>query len=341
MCFGLDIDAPVVKMDAAVDSPPGEFCYGSGLVRPCFTSAPTGSTKLTTDIDTDGSACVTPITDVGACVIAAGTIGIDSGVTVHARGSRPLVLVASMSITIAGTLDVSSSVAGTQGAAADVAGCASSTAPTASAGGAGGSFGSKGGDGGVTGGGTAGNTITVSMLRGGCPGQNGGGAGGGAGGHGGGAVDLIAMTSIFISGTVNASGAGGTNAGTMAASGGGGGGAGGYIGLDSASVTNSGTLIANGGGGGEASGTASTGAPGHDPDTTAPFTPAAGGAGGSTYGSDGGSGFAQGSSAQPGSNTCLTPCTTPTDGGGGGGGAGIIHVVPSQTVGGNVSPSAT
>ena len=348
-CVGAN-DAGVdgkIYMDAHIDTPPNQFCYGTGIVTACFSAAPTGTTKLTADIDTGGSSCATTLNNTGACVIAAGTLDIDAGVTVHATGTKPLVLVASASITIAGTLDIASHRGGQTGAGADLAGCNAGTAPVAATGGgggAGGSFGGKGGHGGSSyasaAGGIAGNALTPTALRGGCKGQDGAGAAVGAGGAGGGAVYMIATTSIFVSGTINASGAGATSA-LSGSSGGGGGGAGGYIGLESSSVTASGSAIifATGGGGGEASGSTTGGNPGSDP--SAPATPAPGGTGGSTNGGDGGNGAA--GATLTGAAGGMGNTAGGAGGGGGGGGApGIIKVLPAgQVLGGMVAPPQT
>jgi hypothetical protein len=330
--------------DAGVDvpdGPPGEFCYGTGFVRPCFAAEPSGAQTIAADttINTDDTAMCMATTNSSAwCVIAGATIDVNMTFTLKARGMRPLVLVATQSITIAGTLDVSSQLGDMPGAGADATGCNPGTAPGTSGGGAGGSFGGKGGDSqGVAGGGTAGAKLTPSALRGGCPGQNGNGSSPGTGGHGGGAVYMIATTSIFVSGTINASGEGGTP-GVTGTSGGGGGGAGGYIGLECPSVTSTGVIFANGGGGGEGSGLTTMGATGADPDPLTPSAPAAGGNGNSTIGGDGGIGAASVTLGGGASAATCPGATQCSSGGGGGGGAGIIHLVPNNPPGGQVSP---
>ncbi|MGE5183652.1 MAG: hypothetical protein ACM31C_16385 [Acidobacteriota bacterium] len=334
--------------DAGVDAPDSgsnDLCYGSGLVQACFAATPSGTKTYTTNttINTDDTSTCMAVTSSSAwCVIAAQTIDVDAGATLTAHGSRPLVLVATQSISISGTLDVSSRRGGTPGAGADAAGCNAGTAPSAAGGGgAGGSFGGQGGNGGArfdgSAGGIAGGALVPTALRGGCKGQDGGGTTGGAGGAGGGGVYLIASTSIFVSGAIDASGAGGTTA-TNNSSGGGGGGAGGYIGLESPSVQNSGSIFANGGGGGEASGSTTAGTNGSDP--TAPGTPAPGGSLGSTNGGDGGDGAA-GATLTGGTGTMGNTGGGAGGGGGGGGGGGILHVQPSATLGGQSSPPAT
>jgi hypothetical protein len=311
-------------------------CYGTGLVTACFAAAPTGTKTLTNDIDTGTSSeCDNDPRNAAWCVIAGASISVPT--TVRVTGTRPLVLVATGTITIAGLLDASSKRAGQLGAAANPGACNAGTAPGTGGGGAGGSRGNKGGDGGgglnAQTGGTAGNTLTASTLVGGCRGQDGNGTNEGAGGNGGGALYLIAETSINVTGNVNASGAGG-GAATTNSSGGGGGGAGGFIGLDAPTVTAAGNIVANGGGGGEGSGGATPGNPGAD--VTA-LTAAAGGSGGTINGGDGGDGAIDGAATgEPGT-------TGNNGGGGGGGGLGIVRLDRATSIGGGgtVSPAPT
>ena len=143
-----------------------------------------------------------------ACFVIGTAITIASGVTVAASGSRPLVLVATASITIAGTLDVASHQGGTAGPGANVGCGTSGTAPTGSSmgggGGAGGSFMSAGGNVARTaawghGGHVAGRgrVLRRRRPRGGCDGERGGNGGAtdlaGTVGHGGGVVYLLAQ----------------------------------------------------------------------------------------------------------------------------------------------------
>ena len=320
-----------------IDGPPGQACYGTGIVQACFATAPSMPRTFSsnTTIDTDStSMCDAILNSTAWCVISGSTVQVSAGVTVKARGSRPLVIVATDTIRIDGVLDASSRRGDMPAAGADMPGCSAGNAATATAGGAGGSFGGRGGQGGLTGGGTSGATLTVTALRGGCSGQSGAGGNPGAGGHGGGAVYLIAKTSITVTSAINASGEGADAAAPNSSSGGGGGGSGGFVGLESPSVTISGVVLANGGGGGEASGAQSTGNPGHDPDPMNPTMPAPGGTLGSTFGTDGGSGSAGAAvNGNAGSSSC-GGCGTPASGGGGGGGAGIIRLVPNNPPGG-------
>ncbi len=316
----------------------GDACYGPTGWQLCFARPPTGAITLSNEtFDTDSNpACepANPWTNAAqpvACVIASGTILVSK--QVNAVGARPLVLLATDTIDISGTLDIAhGGSAGTRAACNPFA-----TAPGVNGlddgGGAGGSLISSGGNGGNGGAGTAGGTVAAAVgvpdtLVGGCPGQAGGGtgAGGGVSGPGGGAVFIDANNGLTISGTINASGWGG---GGGSAGGGGGGGSGGTILIYASAISATGaTLIANGGGGG--GGFSNTpGLKGSDPDPTMPNTPALGGAGGGT----GGSGFASATAATAGS---------PSNNGGGGGGGGASGTIDTNVAtSGGVIPGAT
>ena len=350
-CVGADM--PMPDAGDMPDSPPGVVCYGTGLVVACFPQAPTGNQTFSanTFIDTaDSMLCEPTSPDIGACVIAAQTITVNAGIFVAGRGAKPLVLVATDSITINGLVSVASlRQFNAIGAAANLPGCNPGTAPTGSSGGAGGSFGGSGGAGHAVGtAGMPGATLSPATLRGGCPGQQGADEvvpiGPGEAGNGGGAVYFIANVSITVAstGAVNASGEGGGGGALSATGGGGGGGSGGLVGFDTPALTISGSVYANGGGGGEASGNSSSGSAGGDP--ASPTTAAPGGTLGSNFGSDGGAGSAGSKlTGDPGSTTCTGGCTTPTSGGGGGGGAGIIKLYRDNSAsgGGQISPPAT
>ena len=336
-------DASVADVPADMmiqPSPDGTYCYGTGLVQACFQNAPpSGARTLNAAINTDTSSlCDTGSANAAWCVVAAQTITVQG--TVTATGSKPLVLVATGTIDVQGTLDVGShrTPAVSIGPAANPATCGAGTAPGTSGGGAGGSFGGTGGDGGGTNntntaGGKAANAVVPNTLRGGCKGQNGNGGTAGTQGNGGGAVYLIAETSITISGTITASGSSGTG-GTNNQSGGGGGGSGGFMGLDTPTVTNPGVVVANGGGGGEGSGQMTAGNDGADP---VGIAAGAGGANGTANGGDGGNGAAAATlMGSIGSNG-----STGGGGGGAGGGAGIVDLVRATTIAGQVSPPAT
>lgn len=326
-------DAP----DMMMTSEDGASCYGTGLVRACFAAPPSGARTVDAAINTDTSnLCDTDARNSAWCVIAGSTISVQG--TVLVTGSKPLVLLATQSIDVTGTLDAASHRGGTTGPAANAAGCNAGTPAGTSGGGAGGSFGARGGAGGgtagsATNGGVSGNAITPTVAHGGCAGQNGNGGSAGVAGAGGGAVYLIAESTITIAGVINASGAGGTN-GVMSASGGGGGGSGGLIGLDAPTVTNNGLIFANGGGGGEGSGQTTAGAPGGDP------VAGAGGTGGGNLSTNGGNGGAGqgGATATPGDGG---NGTATGGGGGGGGGVGVIRDDRGAISGGTVSPDPT
>jgi hypothetical protein len=339
---GTTPDAPSITDDSTlIDAfqyedapPPDEFCYGSGLANPCFTTMPTGDLTLAADIDTDTStSCQATIGNQPWCVIAANTLTVSANLRI--TGGKPLVVVGITSVQISGELNVASTRSGgeVQGASDDYAMCDKGTPPTGGAGGAGGSFGATGGNGGDgianNGHGVAGAMQTPAAMRGGCPGQAGAGGKGGAAGHGGGALALISNTQITVSGTINASGEGG-GGGQAPSGGGGGGGAGGLIVLDSPAVSSNGNIFANGGGGAEASGvTGNTGDDGNDPGV--------GGAAATNGGSSGGQGGAGGF----GTTAAAAGQSVPGHaGGGGGGGVGAIKLyrATSITGGGTTSP---
>jgi hypothetical protein len=283
------------------------------------------------------------------CVIAATSMMIDNGVTVTVVDADPVAFVVTGDLTIAGTLDVSSSRTGPRlGAGADDPACDSSMidgmdSGNSGGGGAGGSFGSVGGNGGagdntaVAGGTATGAVAAPSYLRGGC---RGGGGGDGAGGtthampgDGGGAVYLVAKGTITIPGTVNASGAAGlrglTNIGGGAAAG-----SGGMIALYAMAIdTTGGSIFANGAGGGGGGNSGGNGSSGSEP--TSPTNPAFGGGGAS--GGDGGTGAYDTFSASRGGNGSSSGANT-CGGGGGGGGIGVIRVLSGQSLAGSVSP---
>lgn len=315
--------------DGSIGSDTGDAraCFGSGIVTICPSAAGDDTVTLFGSINTDTSPlCIAYTgTPTAVCVVAAASVNVQ---TLSATGSRPLVILATQSLVVSGTLDVASHRGGTIGPGANAAACVAGQAATNKQGGPGGSFGGRGGAGG--GGPLAGATATsVTTIRGGCAGLQGSGGTQGVGGNGGGAVYLIAGTSISISGAINASGAGG--GGAIDTAGGGGGGSGGMIGLDAPTITISpgAQIFANGGGGGEGAGNSNSGNPGADP--TSALVPAAGGANGAGAG-DGGNGAA---------GTLLdgSPGETSAESGGGGGGAGVIKVFPAQPLGGAVSPS--
>jgi hypothetical protein len=316
-------------------------CYGTGFGKVCFApaDAPAATLEINTALSTDGSMCSTKVVDAPPwCVIAATDLTLDAG-TIAVTGSKPLVLVATGTLTVNGMLDAASHRMPAQaGPGHDPAAmCDAGTPPTGNGGGAGGSFGSVGGGGGDgnnqnNSGGTSG-LVEGAAMRGGCLGQDGKAgapADAGTGGFGGGAVYLIAGTEIIVSGAINASGASGST-GTNNKGGGGAGGSGGLIGLDSQTVIATGGFIfANGGGGGEG---ASAGNPGDNGNESINGAPAQGA--GSHPGGDGGAGAAQGATVGDGGNSG-------DGGGGGGGGVGAIRLYQATSItGGTVSPAPT
>ncbi len=324
-----------------VDNPPNLNCYGTGFVNACFVTAPSGPLTLAAPINTDvGSPdCSSLVTNAtGWCVIAAGDITTTGAIT--ATGARPLVLLATATLHVTGTIDIASHRAGAlvnpgqigAGAvpATDTTLCDPGTPPGANGGGAGGSFTTTaGGNGGDPNHGAAGGMKTVAALRGGCAGQDGMSGTPGTKGMGGGAIYLYAGTSITIDGAIDASGAGGTH-GVTGNAGGGGGGSGGMIVLDAPAVTNNSVLYANGGGGAEGSGNTTPGFDGAEPNGTG-AAPSSGS--NSAIGGDGGGGSAQG--VAPGNGA------SDTSGGGGGGGLGVIKLFQVSSIGGSTSPAPT
>lgn len=272
---------------------------------------------------------------VPACVVFARTITVDSTTV---RGSRGLVLAATESIHITGSLDVSSRM-GIAGPAALTAPCDTLSDAGPRSGGAGGSFMTAGGHGGAHmnpsgAGGLPGAALMTPppALRGGCPGQQGGDSVS-PGGHGGGAVYLVAGGEIDLQpgAVINASGAGALP-GTEVSAGGGGGGSGGMIVLFAQSIqAASAFILANGGGGGEGNDANAIAAAGGDPIPTTPLVSAPGGTG--NMGGNGGRGFAQGSPAGAGASG-----NNNNGAGGGGGGAGYIQSNQPLT-GATVSPA--
>jgi len=317
----------------------GTFCYGTGLVRVCFDEAPTGALVIAQTIDTGAFGCSTHVTSggTGLCVIGGESISLASGQSVSAIGSGvPLVLVATTTIDIDGTLDASAKHQGSSTpAGGGFTGCQAGTNPasgTYGGGGQGGSFLAKGGDGGGGGaqaGGIAGSALAVPTTpHGGCAGHAGANQGGN-GGKGGGAVYLIANNAITVRGRLDASGAGGSGEGDSMGAGGGAGGSGGMIGLDAPSVVIDGAVCAVGGGGaagaydnqGNNGGDASGG-------TTA-CTPGPGGTAQSSAGAGG----------DGGSDGAGTPGGSATYGGGGGGGSsGYITIYGTFSGSGAIHP---
>ena len=206
-----------------------------------------------------------------ACVIYTESVAIPDAAQLVGVGARPLIIASRGDVIIDGTVDVSSQRNQQRGAGANDSACPEVAGGEGDlgggGGGAGGSGSAKGGDGGIgdsdsslgqdgTGGAStaAEPSALPVVVRGGCPGSAGGHGGdsdarpGGRGGNGGGAVALLSLTTISITGGVRATGGGGDGGSTQA--GGGGGGSGGYVSLSAPAVINDGMVIATGGGGG-------------------------------------------------------------------------------------------
>lgn len=346
---GLDAGASDAPVDASV-------CYGTGIVRVCVTQAPRQPLMVAAPsmIDTDQSNACTVITADGYCAVVATDITIAA--TLRVTGSRPLVLVADGSITVAqaGVVDVGSHRGAVPelGTGAEPKTCGVGSPPgvsSTSGGGAGGSFADLGGDGGAgfaseVGGGRAGPPAPViNQLRGGCAGQNGArtihtpGTDGGIGGHGGGAVFLIAGSAIDVLGKIDATGeAGRGGPSSSGACGGGGGGSGGMIGFDAPAVQSTGLILASGGGGGQGADFAGSGGlDGADPTTT--FAALGGTGSGGGNGGSGGDGSSRTGTAGKGADG-INVSSSEGGGGGGGGGAGFIKAPATATLGANISP---
>ncbi len=276
-------------------------------------------------------------------VVSVDSFEVAPGGSLRVIGPHPLLVLSWATITVAGTIDVSSR-AGSIGAGGSRSDCDNGDPGigTTNAGGGGGGgngqSGAPGGRGNVGAAANAGGPLGGSIPRlehvivGGCRGGNGGGAGG-TGGDGGGAIQLTARTSITIdaAGKIRAGGMGG--GGATANGGGGGGGGGGFIGLDAPEVIQRGgaTLAANGGGGGGGC-EDGNGAPGQDGQDA--NMSAGGGPGAScANGANGGDGGRRGDAPTPGMDSGFS-------GGGGGGGTGYIVVwTPSPMLSGIRSPA--
>jgi len=353
---------PDARPDAPPDAPPdARVCFGTAPFDICLASAPTVPLTISTPtkIDTTSSSMCVATTSGGAnyCVVAATTISITA--KLRGIGTKPLVLLASDSITIStttGLIDVGNHRGDPDlGAGADPSTCMAGTAPGTRAGGAGGSFTGRGGGGGNAagsgggiGGRAANGTTTITELRGGCAGQNGNGSAPGTGGRGGGAVYLLAGNTIDITTSanpnsgINAAGEGGgqgaPDAANTASSGGGGGGAGGMILFDAPAITCDGLILANGGGGGEGSGETAQGNPGADPADT---DPAVGGSGNPIGGNGGAGSSAVAAGIGTDGSNGNSNAGDDGAGGGGGGAAGLVKAPAGTNLGGLVSPPAT
>jgi hypothetical protein len=329
-------DSP--RADAAIDAV-GMLCIGSNGYRVCYDATINVPSTMTlpADFDTDSNSSCEPNQPIGwmtpvepaACVVVAQEIDVVMAGT-RAHGSRPLVLAATVKISIAGLLDLSSRRSMTPGAGASDPSCVSGSPPTTGllGGGAGGSFTKQGGGGGdgdnslLTGGHAEGAIAPATKLHAGCAGQTGDSnpSGYGQGGAGGGAVLLVSNGMIVVMGAIDASGAGGGGASNLTGNsgfGGGGGGSGGMIVLVAPQLNLLGANIyADGGGGGGGADSSILGLSGADPVGAAACC-----AGGATK-TAGGNGGHDLAAATPG-----TGGGSSAGGGGGGGAAGDIQIV--------------
>jgi hypothetical protein len=376
VCVGeeVPIDAPPNMNDAdiAIDMDPGidaRLCYG-GPHEICLMTLPSGARTLPATIDTD-SQCdqvESPAGGIPLCVVSGAQITIDN---TRAEGSRPLVIVATESITITGNLDASSKRGSTAGAGANSAACVRTNIDGeddggGGGGGGGGGFGASGGNAGLgdtnrsngggagteATGGTGGAMSISAFIRGGCRGGDGGSTNGGNGGsqqgnnhgsgsNGGGAVYLIAGSTISVqaNGAIYASGAGG-DGGNDTSGGGGGGGSGGLVGLDAPTIAVMGRIAANGGGGGGGAGSTDggDGGDGAQPGTPAMWNQRAGAGTGGTQNPAGNTPGGRGGAV----NDLAGEASPASVGGsgGGGGGVGVIWVHGTLT-GTQLSPPMT
>ena len=262
-------------------------------------------------------------------------------------GDAALVILASESVTVHGTL----SVAARGRASGPGAGFEYLTAVTSMSGGAGGSFGTRGGyrsSADVVG------TDDLIPLVGGMTGQY--SCNSRRGGGGGGAIQIAAGTEIQVVGAIHAGGGGGDGGDASGSClGGAGGGSGGAVLLEAPKVSVSGVIAANGGGGGGAGNDAGyDGERGND--ARVGETPGRGGDGqdgfgcplfGYASGGDGGAGSTRDGRGRRGqSSDSETRCiggASYVGQGGGGGGAGRIRINTSTgcVCAGTFSPSPT
>jgi hypothetical protein len=291
---------------------------------------------------------------------------IPTGITVRVIGTKPVVFLIRKTARITGTLDASGNQSsinqagpggGSGAVGTTVAGGCGAGGPGESqgtlsdsggGGGGGGAAGGKGGDSGSANGGTAGAScipLTLEPLTGG----SGGGVGAkgdttaARGGGGGGAVQISALESIIVTGTIDVGGGGGeagqgdstTGDGTNAGGGGGGGSGGGLLLEAPINQLIAGSILAaNAGAGGGAGDGTSDGMSGASGVRGA--TVAKGGTAAVNQASDGGDGgFATTSAKASGASS-----SSAYNGGGGGGAVGriFIRAKGSPTLSGTVSP---
>jgi hypothetical protein len=344
-----------VRADATEAADAADLCFGPAPFIVCLPEPPTGpATFAWSSIDTydtyDGTTAnkcangigeVVAVSGTSVCAISATTLMLKN---VVATGPRPLVFVASETISVEGGLlargtSLGAGPGANSASCADVSMVGGTESSHGAGGGAGGSFGEAGGDGG--GGATSApggiaapaNSQPENVLRGGCPGGRGGAGTYGVSaiaGDSGGAVYLVARDAITIAGTIDASGTGGGRG--EANGGGGGGGSGGMIVLAAPTLAFvSGSVFANGGGGGGGA-SSDVGVAGHI--SSSPSSPGLSGAADSGGATPGGNGGFQSVAAESAAQA------TAGAGGGGGGSVGVIRILSGQEIPAtNVSPA--
>jgi hypothetical protein len=360
--FGVDEDPDRLPDGGGVPE-----CWGTDI-NVCVRPAATMPRTLAGTLDT-GSMC--DFVEDELCVVAGTDVTIGN---LRATGPRPLVVVASGKLVVAGTLDAASHRGSTNGPGVGAANamCVLGAAPSYAPSGTGTGGGGGGGAGGtfLHAGGAGGPSVASALVgmpgsalaatfRAGCQGQNGGIKNGSTlvapGGNGGGAVYLIAGSELEVMGVINASGAAGDGgkcvcAPTTSATdlqnaesyGGAGGGSGGAIVLEAPAIAikQDSFVFADGGGGGQGASRSLPGVPGAEP---AGDLPALGGRGMD----DGGQGPNNGGNGGPGSHADVRTGTTGATGesnnigggGGGGGGDGHIKLIGTVTNAGTISPA--
>jgi hypothetical protein len=334
-----------ISTDATFDTATGAIT--GGLVRPAGTGIDGGIGYFQAPAFGPGGA------PLGIFVFH--NLTVEATARIRITGARAAVLLVGDTARIAGVIDVAggrpgpgpgggaggSEAGAAQGCGAGAPGVKSAFRDSGGGGGGAGQDGAPGGDVGGTLGGLGGMTCMPMLLE---PLQGGSGGGRGSpgttasaavGGGGGGALQITALGSLELTGTIHAGGAGGGAgvASSTDAGGGAGGGTGGGILLEAPTVITSATaiVVANGGGGGGGGG-AIAGGPGDDGGTTLAF--AQGGFGGEN-GANGGTGGAVSSPPDVGTGGA-------TNGGGGGGAAGAIAIRGrTLMIAGTISPHAT
>jgi hypothetical protein len=317
--------------------------------------------SLTINTDVDGSVCTRVKSQLGSlpeiCVMVRRNISFGAASTVTVTGSRALALVATGTISLAGTIDVSAdgpvggpgslAASASQNAAAN--GMPNGESTPGNAGGGGGGFGMAGGTGGSAPGTSAGSggvvqgMVSIVPLRSGSSGGTNSALSGtprqGLPGGGGGALQIVGCTSMTVTASAlfdaNGGGGQGGRPGSSSTPGAGaGGGSGGAVLIEAQTMTlaSGARFYANGGGGG--GGATLSGAGGDGQDGQAQNSAATGGTASIAMGAtskDGGTGGATMSSgtpiaAGPGGSVPGGMMGMMSAAGGGGGGVGRIRL---------------